>query len=85
MWIRGRGIVNRPSDGSERSVSSAVLVLPNGDSGDPSMARPQVVPAVAEMLAPVSPVEQQAAMQDAVDAAYSDPASTGGLLEYGRG
>ena len=28
MWVKGKGVVNVPSDGSERVVSNAVLVLP---------------------------------------------------------
>jgi len=35
MWVHGRGIVNRPADGSERSVSTAILVLPRGDPSEP--------------------------------------------------
>ncbi len=35
MWIRGRGIVNSPSDpGGERSVVNALMVLPGADAGE---------------------------------------------------
>ena len=36
MWVRGQGIVNRPSDGSERPVTNAILVLPGADTGEPA-------------------------------------------------
>ena len=42
MWIRGKGVVNRPSDGGERSVTNALLLLPRDDSGDPNVSRPVV-------------------------------------------
>jgi len=35
MWIRGRGIVNSPSDpGGERPVVNALMVLPGADAGE---------------------------------------------------
>ena len=38
MWIRGRGIVNSPSDpGGERSVVNAVMILPGADAGEEPM------------------------------------------------
>lgn len=37
MWVKGR-IVNRPSDGHERRVGNALLVLPFADSREPPMA-----------------------------------------------
>ncbi|MGH2755612.1 MAG: phosphodiester glycosidase family protein [Actinomycetota bacterium] len=37
MFLKGRGVMNRPSDpGGERLVSSAVLVLPRADRGEPT-------------------------------------------------
>lgn len=76
MWIRGKGVVSSPSDGSERSVSSALLVLGGPDSGDPNNMAPR---------APVSDADASAAEAVAADdfaAAVADPASTGGLLDY---
>ena len=66
MVVKGR-IRNRPSDGSERAVSSAVLVLRERDRGDPSPAEAEVVPA--------------GEAEEAGSAAALDPASTGGLLD----
>lgn len=36
MWVKGQGIVTRPSDGSERPVPNALVVLPGADSGEPT-------------------------------------------------
>jgi hypothetical protein len=73
MWVRSRGVVNTPSDGSERPVTNAVLVLPGQDKSEPSGLAP-VYPALS------SPAEASAAAA----ASLADPASTGGLLEtYG--
>jgi exopolysaccharide biosynthesis protein len=33
MWVEGE-VVNRPSDGTERKVTTAVLVLPGEDPGE---------------------------------------------------
>ncbi len=76
MWIRGKGIVNSPSDGGERSVSSALLVLGGPDPGDPNNMAPR---------APVSETDVATAEEEATEdfaAAVADPASTGGLLDY---
>jgi hypothetical protein len=35
LWIEGSGVVNDPSDGSERRVSNAVVVLPGSDPSEP--------------------------------------------------
>jgi Tol biopolymer transport system component len=66
MVVKGR-VKNVPSDGKERPVSSAILVLPGGDQG--------------ETIGAVQP--RTAAPREAPggDAAVLDPASTGGLLE----
>ena len=70
MWVRGQGIVNRPSDGSERPVTNAILVLPGADTGEPTpVGRVTGVSASA------------GAAEDAAALAAADPASTGGLLE----
>ena len=81
MWIRGKGVVNRPSDGSERYVTNALLVLPGRDSDEPNVARPEVSGTVEALVAPLDAAQQQAAEL----AAYSDPASTGGLLDLAAG
>lgn len=43
MWVRGLGVVNRPSDGSERAVSSALLVLPGARRANSRAAAPEPV------------------------------------------
>lgn len=81
MWIKGSGVVNRPSDGSERSVSNSLIVLDHADSGDP------VSLTSGAMLAGGSPLDTDIAAADAHSgfrAAMDDPASTGGLLDYLR-
>ena len=37
MWVRGKGIVNRPSDGSERGVACALFVRAGADPGEPDL------------------------------------------------
>ncbi len=68
MWVKGQGLVNRPSDGSERPVTNALLILPGGDAGEPT---------------PVGrvPVLSGSDAADAARLAATDPGSTGGLLE----
>ncbi|MGH2662823.1 MAG: phosphodiester glycosidase family protein [Actinomycetota bacterium] len=72
MVIKGK-VVNEPSDGKQRRVSSAILVLNRPDRGE------QIGPPLARM-APSSPGPVTADPQ-AAEAAIQDPASTGGLLE----
>ncbi|MGH2675086.1 MAG: phosphodiester glycosidase family protein, partial [Actinomycetota bacterium] len=77
MVVRGRKgglrVVNRPSDGGQRKVSSAVLVLKGKDPGEvigaPLSAAPTLAPAPP-------PTRDQAG-----EIAAMDPASTGGLAE----
>jgi hypothetical protein len=66
MFVRGK-VVNRPSDGAQRPVSSALLVLPPGASG-------------ASPLGGFS-VEGGVATAEAADAMAHDPASVGGLAD----
>jgi phosphodiester glycosidase len=70
MYVNGKGVVNRPSDGQERPATNAVLVLPNRDASEPSVA-------ARSNLLPASP--SQAARAD--EARLADPASTGGFLD----
>jgi phosphodiester glycosidase len=72
MVIKGK-VVNDPSDGNERKVCSAILVLNHLDNAE------QIGPAVAR-TAPSSP-GQVTADPVASEAAIRDPGSTGGLLE----
>lgn len=69
MWVKNRGLVNRPSDWSgERPVCSVVLVLPNGSNSTP-------VPNVTGLAARSGLTPAQI-----WDLMSADPASTGGLL-----
>jgi hypothetical protein len=68
MVVGGR-VVNRPSDGQERWVSSAVLVMPGQGSG----SRTRIAARTLEP-APEAP-------RRSIDAALVDPGSTGGMLD----
>ena len=70
--IKGR-VTNRPSDGKERPVSSALLLLPRGDSGESS---PNAAPSPSPSPTGVTSVPPPAAVWNTV---VHDPASTGGL------
>ena len=80
LWLNGT-IANRPSDGAERGVSSALVVLPAGDPGEVGLAavssgaarraRTDVTPTVA--------VRAETGPADSAARAQRDPASTGGL------
>jgi hypothetical protein len=89
MVIRGR-IVNRPSDGSQRSVSSAVLILDGTDRGE--WIRAPLDPASAAVLPGEAsdpdttrgnlPVTGGGRVsRRARSPALFDPASTGGMLD----
>jgi len=66
--VVGEKIVNRPSGGKQRPVSSAVLVLGRRDPGD-TFARAS------------GPSRAPARAWGASSASFTDPASTGGFLE----
>ncbi|MEA2447720.1 MAG: hypothetical protein QOK47_1357 [Actinomycetota bacterium] len=70
MTIRGR-IVNRPSDGYQRAVSSALLLLPGPDGGEAGPEQ-QPTPAATPTLPPSGP-------STAWEEIVTDPASTGGM------
>lgn len=74
MVARGRRgglkVVNQPSDGRQRKVSSAVLILKGKDKGE----------AIGGPLAPMAPAPPSAPSR-AGEIAAMDPASTGGLAE----
>lgn len=71
MIVRG-AVQNRPSfPGGERTVSSALLVLPGADRGEARLG-----PAVAAQLRAGKPVARAAAAS-----ALSDPGSSAGLLD----
>ncbi|MGH2819627.1 MAG: phosphodiester glycosidase family protein [Actinomycetota bacterium] len=95
MVVRNR-IVNRPSDpAGERGVSSALLVLPNGDRSErePAPPRNPQPGASAATSAPGAPTERGENLAPraepelegaAVRAMIRDPASTGGMLDAAR-
>jgi len=70
MVVNGT-VVNRPSSGVERSVSSAIVILPGPDPGEVS---PSPFASAPTPTAPTGPVEPGRA-------AIFDPGSTGGLLD----
>lgn len=81
MWIAGKGVVSDPSDSSgERSVSSAIVVLPGPDPAERS-PRARIasgaVPRFDEKLSAIEEHERRSA-----DLAALDPASTGGLVDW---
>lgn len=75
MWIQGE-IVNKPSDGRERRVSSALLVLPGLDPSEP--LGPQVRTLERDGQWDDGSTAKQ--RREAWRAALNDPGSTGGLL-----
>lgn len=90
MWVKGKGIINRPSDGDERAVSSAIVILPGADPGEPILGpapAPTLTPPLAvapSEAAPTraAPPNNPAPRTDApLREAMADPGSTGGLLD----
>lgn len=79
MWIKGE-IVNEPSDGHERPVVNALLVLPRSDAGDPAQVASTSSTFGMDAFAP-QPVSEEAARQAFEDSA-SDPGSLGGLADF---
>jgi hypothetical protein len=79
MWVKGN-VVNRPSDGGQRSVTNAFLLLPNRDPNQPGMQNLSRTAYSTEMAetSDVSVSPEEAA--EAWALAQSDPGSTGGLL-----
>lgn len=75
MWLQGE-VMNRPSDGRERRVSSALLILPT-----PGPVIPASFTAMPRTPA-VRTSEQVPEDRAASKAALDDAASTGGLLDY---
>lgn len=93
MWVRGQ-IVNRVSDPSERPVGSAILVVPGGPVVQPTPS-PTPTPAPSDTATP-SPTPTtlagaaevqslsvaEADTESLLCGALTDPASTGGLIDY---
>lgn len=83
MLVNGK-IVNRPSDGSERPVSSALLLLPGPDPTP--VASPAPMPAASPSPSPspslLPPVKPHFSSQEVWLRMANDPASTGGLAQW---
>ena len=69
MWVNGL-VVNQPSDGSERVIADALVVLPGADPGE-----------VALGTAPALPTQRATAASRTAGWSLesNDPAGTGGL------
>jgi len=80
MWVRGK-VVNEPSDGHERPVVNALLVLPRKDAEDPTRATAASSIFGSEAVASSQPVSEEEAEEAFQDAA-SDPGSLGGLADF---
>jgi hypothetical protein len=79
IWVRG-DVKNRPSDGQERAICCALLILPREDAGE-AWASPGGG-LFSSAVQPLSPAIEASA----AEAALLDPASTGGLLDgWARG
>ena len=68
MWVDGK-VRNRPSDGTQRGVSSALVLLPGSDGGESGLGAP---------ADGGSPLPSPGATWERIAA---DPASTGGLFD----
>jgi hypothetical protein len=79
MWVKGK-VVNKPADGEERPICSAILVLPGDDKGESLRRDPGLYSAAADGgYWDVSAYKGSAASGSR--AALEDPASTGGLAD----
>lgn len=74
MVLRGK-VKGRPSDGAERAVSSALVVLPGPDPGEPRASASQS----KLLFAPVPPPAAEATPYHVM---VQDPASVGGLAAW---
>ncbi len=84
MWIAGMGVVNDPTDGRERAVTNAVVILPGADAGEPVPLglRAGLQRTRASAIAgPGVALAGDVARDRAIAAAMADPASTGGLAD----
>ncbi|MFN2389256.1 MAG: phosphodiester glycosidase family protein [Actinomycetota bacterium] len=83
MVVRGR-LVNRPSDGWERAVGSALLILSGADRGEvPPDSTPVPSPSPTSIVPPLPDPITSAAAPEAPGGCVSlrDAGSTGGLLD----
>jgi hypothetical protein len=73
MFLNGL-VANRPSDGRERFISSALVVLPGADAGQADLESGGAVTAAAR-------TGSTAAATRLLGPSVTDPASTGGLAD----
>jgi hypothetical protein len=87
LWLNG-AVANRPSDPTERPVSSALVVLPGNDPGEAQLRvapRTTTAPKLQAQRAPDRPLVSPVFGGTPVagwTAAAADPASVGGLAEH---
>lgn len=82
MWIKGE-VVNTPSDGHERPVLNALVLLPGADADQPPA--PETTSSSLLEIDPLTPyrteVSEEVARQAFEDSA-ADPGSLGGLADF---
>lgn len=88
LVVRGE-VRNRPSDGRERPVSSALVILAGPDPGEAHIRRPAPAPAAPRLLAETAPLpasSELAALHELraqlAGSPATDPGSTAGLLDH---
>jgi hypothetical protein len=74
IWVRG-DVKNHPSDGQERAICCALLILPGQDAGEAWASAGGGL--FSSAVQPLSPALEASAAQ----ASVLDPASTGGMLD----
>jgi hypothetical protein len=80
MVVRGK-VRGRPSDGVVRGVSSALVILPGPDPGEPSSAMTLANPAL-ETAPWIGDTIEVPVAETSFDAMAEDPASVGGLAAW---
>lgn len=94
MWVKGEGIINRPSDrceyrpypsclSGERPVTNALLVMNGSVTSTPLPFRKGASPlgAFASLPGPMISLASPFAARAAMAASLNDPGSTGGLMD----
>lgn len=82
MWIKGKGVVNDPTDSDgERSVTTAIVVLPGQDSAE-SAPKARIASFGARTAAEEKLVAFDEYGRRSAELAASDPASSGGLVDW---
>lgn len=79
MVVKGK-IRGRPSDGSERAVSSAIVLLRGSDPGEPSVSQPY--PSIANLMPENTEDPVTSSTVTPYEDMVQDPASVGGLAHW---